>query len=275
MVYVMWKNVGRLIDDHAHLVHRLKFRLFRRTFFVGIVLGLIVLVSGLGVLIVYEVQVNTHSDEEKKNQALIMYYIFNVVCLSLMSAVCIGGSIVYRFDKRDMDRHKNPTRTLDVALLMGAALGQYAISYYSIVAVVASTSRDTISALNLTYSLMMIAQHTFQNIFIIEGLHRQPPEERHKTSSHRKDLYGLTFVNINTISLRIPDGGSVLGSTPPPTPGAIQASDEVQSIRTPKKVNWRSKFLREISLFLLLSNVIVSTFLNGDFLCLGGREHVV
>ncbi|XP_019373482.1 PREDICTED: otopetrin-2 [Gavialis gangeticus] len=257
MVYVMWKNVGRLIDDHAHLVHHLKFRLFRRTFFVGIVLGLIVLVSGLGVLIVYEVQVNTHSNEEKTNQALIMYYIFNIVCLSLMSAVCIGGSVVYRLDKRDMDRHKNPTRTLDVALLMGAALGQYAISYYSIVAVVASTSRDTKSALNLTYSLLMIAQHTFQNIFIVEGLHRQPPEERHKTSPHRKDLYGLTFVNINTISLRIPDGGSVLGSSTPPNPGAIQASDDVQSIRMPKKVNWRSKALREISLFLLLSNVIL------------------
>ncbi|NXU50423.1 OTOP2 protein, partial [Turnix velox] len=175
MVYVMWKNVGRVIEHISHHSHCLKFRLFRRTFFVGIVLGLIVLVSGLGVLILYEVQVNSSSPSSQKSQALSMYYIFNIVCLSLMSLLCIGGSVIYRFDKRDMDRHKNPTRTLDVALLMGAALGQYAISYYSIVAIVASSPRDALSALNLTHALLMIAQHTFQNIFIIEGLHRQPP----------------------------------------------------------------------------------------------------
>ncbi|XP_067403879.1 proton channel OTOP2 [Emydura macquarii macquarii] len=258
MLYVMWKNVGRLIDHHTHHIHHLKFRLFRRTFFVGTVLGLFILVSGLAVLIVYEVQVNNKSQPDK-NQALIMYYSFNIVCLILMSFVSIGGSIIYRFDKRDMDLHKNPTRTLDVALLMGAALGQYAISYYSIVAVVASTPRDAISALNLTYSLLMIAQHTFQNIFIIEGLHRQPPEEDHKIDPHRKDLYGLTFVNINAVSLRVPDGGSALPSPMPDSLGtvAIQPSEIVQSIMVPKKVKWRRKFLKEISLFLLLCNVIL------------------
>uniref|UniRef100_A0A8D0FBN4 Otopetrin 2 n=1 Tax=Strix occidentalis caurina TaxID=311401 RepID=A0A8D0FBN4_STROC len=224
MVYVMWKNVGRFIDHHSHHIHRLKFRLFRRTFFVGIVLGLIILVSGLGVLILYEVQVNSSTESSKKSQALTMYYIFNIVCLGLMSLVCIGGSVIYRFDKRDMDRHKNPTRTLDVALLMGAALGQYAISYYSIVAIVASTPRDAISALNLTYALLMIAQHTFQNIFIIEGLHRQPPKEDHNAASGTE---------------------------------AIHPSDLVRSLTAPKKMNWRRKFLREISMFLLLSNIIL------------------
>uniref|UniRef100_A0A663LSR8 Otopetrin 2 n=1 Tax=Athene cunicularia TaxID=194338 RepID=A0A663LSR8_ATHCN len=257
MVYVMWKNVGRFIDHHSHHIHRLKFRLFRRTFFVGIVLGLIILVSGLGVLILYEVQVNSSTEYSKKSQALTMYYIFNIVCLGLMSLVCIGGSVIYRFDKRDMDRHKNPTRTLDVALLMGAALGQYAISYYSIVAIVASTPRDAISALNLTYALLMIAQHTFQNIFIIEGLHRQPPKEDHKHDTHQKDLYGLTFVNINAVSLRMPDSGSALAPSAASGTEAIHPSDLVRSLTAPKKMNWRRKFLREISMFLLLSNIIL------------------
>uniref|UniRef100_A0A8B9EY13 Otopetrin 2 n=1 Tax=Amazona collaria TaxID=241587 RepID=A0A8B9EY13_9PSIT len=257
MVYVMWKNVGRFIDHHSHHIHRLKFRLFRRTFFVGIVLGLITLVSGLGVLILYEVQVNSSTESSKKSQALSMYYIFNIVCLGLMSLVCIGGSVIYRFDKRDMDRHKNPTRTLDVALLMGAALGQYAISYYSIVAIVASTPRDAISALNLTYALLMIAQHTFQNIFIIEGLHRQPPKEDHKHDSHQKDLYGLTFVNISAVSLRMPDSGSTLAPSTVSGSEAIHPSDFVRSLTAPKKMNWRRKFLKEISIFLLLSNIIL------------------
>nr|XP_009677323.1 PREDICTED: otopetrin-2 [Struthio camelus australis] len=257
MVYVMWKNVGRFIDHHSHHIHHLKFKLFRRTFFVGIVLGLIILVSGLGVLIVYEVWVNSSNESSKKNEALTMYYIFNIVCLGLMSLVCVGGSVIYRFDKRDMDRHKNPTRTLDVALLMGAALGQYAISYYSIVAIVASTPRDAISALNLTYALLMIAQHTFQNIFIIEGLHRQPPKEGHKHDPHQKDPYGLTFVNINAVSLRVPDSGSTLAPNTVSSIEGIHPSELVQSLTGPKKMNWRRKFLREISMFLLLSNIIL------------------
>lgn len=258
MVYVMWKNVGRLIDHHANHVHQLKFKLFRRSYFLGIVLGLLILVTGIGVLIVYEVQVNSkNKSEEKTNQVLSMYYIFNIVCLSLMSLVSIGGSIVYRFDKRDMDRHKNPTRTLDVALLMGAALGQYAISYYSIVATVASKARDTINALNLSYSLLMIAQHTFQNIFIIEGLHRQPVSEGDKADHQEKDIYGLTFVNLNAVSLRVPENEGT-----PPSPAApevaIQAQAEVtHSIKCHKKRNWRKMFLKDTSLFLLFCNVVL------------------
>ncbi|XP_066468974.1 proton channel OTOP2 [Tiliqua scincoides] len=255
MAYVMWKNVGRLIEEHTNHIHNLKFKFFRGTYFVGIIAGLLILMTGVAVLIVYEIKINK---DASKFETLEMYYIFNIVCLSLMSLITIGGSIVYRFDKRDMDHHKNPTRTLDVALLMGAALGQYAISYYSIVAIVASPRRDTISALNLSYSLLMIAQPTFQNIFIIEGLHRQPPEEKDKTDSQRKDsLYGLSYVNMNAVSFRVPESGSALPPTTPPSI-AIQTSSEVgQSIKVSKKVHWRRKFLKEISLFLLLCNAVL------------------
>uniref|UniRef100_A0A670JBB8 Otopetrin 2 n=1 Tax=Podarcis muralis TaxID=64176 RepID=A0A670JBB8_PODMU len=230
MVYVMWKNVGRLIDPHDNHIHQLKFKLFRRTYFLGTIVGFLVLVTGIAVLIVYEIQVNSKEDSKRTDQVLTMYYGFNIVCLSLMSAICIAGSIVYRFDKRDMDHHKNPTRTLDVALLMGAALGQYAISYYSIVATVASSPRDTINALNLSYSLLMLAQPTFQNIFIIEGLHRQP--QKRKTN---------------------------LSALPPSAlPGlAIQTSEARRSLKASKKMNWRRRFLKEISVFLLLGNAIL------------------
>ncbi|XP_053156533.1 proton channel OTOP2 [Hemicordylus capensis] len=255
MVYIMWKNVGRLIDQHTNHIHHLKFKFFKGTYFLGVITGLLIVMLGLAVLIVYEIRVNMHLDSKAKNEALSIYYIFNIICLSLTSLASIGGSIVYRFDKRVMDHDKNPTRTLDVALLMGAALGQYAISYYSIVAIVANkTSRDQISALNLSYSLLMIAQHTFQNIFIIEGLHRQPPEEEDKTDP-QQDIYGLTFVNVNAVSLCVPE--SALPSATPPAL-AIQSSSEVtQSIKVSKKMHWRRRFLKEISLFLLLCNVIL------------------
>ncbi|XP_053231807.1 proton channel OTOP2 [Podarcis raffonei] len=256
MVYVMWKNVGRLIDPHDNHIHQLKFKLFRRTYFLGTIVGFLVLVTGIAVLIVYEIQVNSKEDSKRTDQVLTMYFGFNIVCLSLMSAICIAGSIVYRFDKRDMDHHKNPTRTLDVALLMGAALGQYAISYYSIVATVASSPRDTINALNLSYSLLMLAQPTFQNIFIIEGLHRQPPEEEDKVDPQQKDIYGLTFVNMNAVSLRVPESLSAL--PPSALPGlAIQTSEARRSLKASKKMNWRRRFLKEISVFLLLGNAIL------------------
>ncbi|XP_063149243.1 proton channel OTOP2 [Candoia aspera] len=255
MIYIMWKNVGRIMDHHASHIHHLRFKLFKRTYFLGFIMGLLIMVAGIAILIVYEIQINS-KDKSKKNQMLIMYYIFNIVCLSLMSLISVGGSIVYRFDKRDMDREKNPTRTLDVALLMGAALGQYAISYYSIVAIVASSPRDAINALSLTFSLLMIAQHTFQNIFIIEGLHRQPLKGESKVNQLEKDIYGLTFVNLNAVSLRVPENGSILSTTSPGL--AVQAPLEVtRSIRTSKKVSWRRRFLKESSLFLLLCNVIL------------------
>ncbi|KAF2982084.1 hypothetical protein EK904_000256 [Melospiza melodia maxima] len=103
----------------------------------------------------------------------------------------------------------------------------------------------------------MIAQHTFQNVFIIEGLHRQPPKEDCKHESHQKDLYGLTFVNINAVSLRVPDTGTTLAASAAPGTEAMHTSDLVRSLTAPKKMNWRRKFLREISMFLLLSNIIL------------------
>ncbi|XP_075034466.1 proton channel OTOP3 [Mixophyes fleayi] len=68
---------------------------------------------------------------------------------------------------------KNYTRSLEIILLLGAALGQFSISYYSIVAIVARGSWKLMNTLNLSYSVLMILQHMFQNIFIIEGMRKE------------------------------------------------------------------------------------------------------
>ncbi|XP_027729129.1 proton channel OTOP2 isoform X1 [Vombatus ursinus] len=253
MVYVMWKNVGRLIGpshDHGHgHSHTPSFAsFFRETFFIGPVLGLLIFVVGLGIFIIYEVQVS--GDMSGTHQALILYYSFNIACLGLMTLVSLGGSIIYRFDQRTMDQHKNPTRTVDVALLMGAALGQYAICYYSIVAVVAGTPRDVLGGLNLSYSLLMIAQHIFQNVFIIESLHRGPPAIQ--GNSPNEPIHGLTYANQDALQT-LPDY--------PSTPGLVDSTlagpqEAVTIISAPRR-NWRSKCLKDISLFLLLCNVIL------------------
>ncbi|XP_049716953.1 proton channel OTOP2 [Elephas maximus indicus] len=252
MLYVMWKNVGRLLaSSHSHGHTPSRVSLFRETFFAGPVLGLMLFVVGLAVFIIYEVQVSGEGGQTE--QALVIYYSFNIVCLGLMTLVSLSGSVIYRFDRRAMDQHKNPTRTLDVALLMGAALGQYAISYYSIVAVVVGMPRDLLGGLNLTHALLMIAQHTFQNVFVIESLHRGPPGAEPQDNTPPKELcHGLTFTNLDALH--------TLPACPPtprlggPSPTGPQ---EAVSIILVPRGHWRRRCLKDISLFLLLCNVIL------------------
>lgn len=252
MLYVMWKNVGRLLASsthgHGHGHTHSRGSLFRETFFVGPVLGLMLLLVGLAVFIIYEVQVS--GDGDHTQQALVIYYSFNIACLGLMTLVSLSGSVIYRFDHRAMDHHKNPTRTLDVALLMGAALGQYAISYYSIVAVVVGVPRDTLGALNLAHALLMIAQHTFQNVFIIESLHRGPPGAEPHDAPPKEPC--LTFAN--------PDALHALPSCPPTprsvSPGLVGPQEATAIILAPR-AHWRRRCLKDISLFLLLCNIIL------------------
>ncbi|KAJ8345891.1 hypothetical protein SKAU_G00300840 [Synaphobranchus kaupii] len=73
-----------------------------------------------------------------------------------MSAGSLAGLVVYRLDKRGHVSEKNPTRVLDVALLLGASLGQMVICHFTAVAVAATG-----------------------NLFVIEGLHRRPFDEAH------------------------------------------------------------------------------------------------
>uniref|UniRef100_A0A2K5YP17 Otopetrin 2 n=1 Tax=Mandrillus leucophaeus TaxID=9568 RepID=A0A2K5YP17_MANLE len=251
MLYVMWKNVGRFLASapgHSHTPSPLS--LFRETFFAGPVLGLLLFVIGLAVFIIYEVQVSGGGG--RTQQALVIYYSFNIVCLGLTTLVSLSGSIIYRFDRRAMDHHKNPTRTLDVALLMGAALGQYAISYYSIVAVVAGTPQDLLAGLDLTHALLMIAQHTFQNVFIIESLHRGPPGAEPHSTPTKEPCQNLSFTNL--------DAFHTLPACPP-TPRLVSPSPadqrEAVAIISAPRSQWRRRCLRDISLFLLLCNVIL------------------
>ncbi|XP_029456451.1 proton channel OTOP2-like [Rhinatrema bivittatum] len=256
ITYVMWKNVGRLIDDDIHHPRRLKFSFCKQTFFIGLFAGISMVVVGLVAFISYKIKVRF---EDSVQQALIMFYIFNIVCLSLMSLGALAGSIIYRFDKREIDKEKNPSRTLDVALLLGAALGQYCISYYSILAMVIITPKELLNVLNLIYSLMMIIQHTVQNTFIIEGLHRRSFKD--VPLEHGDDPLGLIYINKN-ISSHFPND---INPSLPPT---VNPSEEPTMIQTGistdaatltmhyKKATWKSRILKELSLFLLLCNVI-------------------
>ncbi|XP_073540119.1 proton channel OTOP3-like isoform X2 [Phyllobates terribilis] len=102
---------------------------------------------------------------------------------------------------------KNYTRSLEIILLLGAALGQISISYYAMVAIVATGSWNLLNSLNLIYSILMILQHIFQNIFIIEGMRKEHKEHSYLQTNkgnkgeHNEAPRRLSIVDIRRASV--------------------------------------------------------------------------
>ncbi|XP_061079258.1 proton channel OTOP2 [Conger conger] len=244
MAYVMWRNVGRLVDerDHHHQPHpRFRFQ----GVLAGPGAGLVMLVAGLATFVVYEVDVQS-SHAPTKSAALNMHYTMNTTAVCLMSVCSLAGLAVYRLDKRGHVSGKNPTRRLDVALLLGASLGQMVICYFTTVAVAASGVAGVTDALDLACSLVTLLQLCLQNFFIIEGLHREP--------FHEAAAPAAVFANPQAHALE---------GTPPPAGVAVMETkppSEV-TVATPSPPNlslsWKRWALKEICAFLLLGNVIL------------------
>ncbi|XP_053578050.1 proton channel OTOP3-like [Bombina bombina] len=102
---------------------------------------------------------------------------------------------------------KNYTRSLDIVLLLAAALGHFSISYFSLVAIVATNNWNLLNSLNLAYSVLMILQHMSQNIFIIEGLrgdHGRPisPHPNTEEAEEQEDLHRrMSLMDLRRASL--------------------------------------------------------------------------
>ncbi|XP_028377275.1 proton channel OTOP3 [Phyllostomus discolor] len=230
VLFVMWKNVGRRLAPHAsarpgtppfHLRGALS----------GLLLGLLALVAGVVVFVIFQVEANGPTIARRY---FILYYAFCVALLSAMSLACLAGTAIHGLEEREMDTVKNPTRSLDVVLLMGAALGQMGIAYFSIVAIVATRPHELLDRLVLAYSLLLILQHMAQNLFIIEGLHRRPLWEAAAEAE--------------------PPRGGRSHSQPELGPGQPPASPRA-SIHSNCHLNWKRRALKELSLFLILCNI--------------------
>ncbi|XP_030062823.1 proton channel OTOP3 [Microcaecilia unicolor] len=236
MLYVMWKNVGRRISLRGtHAPPKLK--LHGVVF--GPLLGSFALFIGFSIFIIYQIQATT---SELTKQSFILYYSYWVTLLPVMTLCCVSGTIIHSLEEREVDTHKNPTRSLDVVLLLGASLGPFAISYYSIVACVATDLRTQLSSLNLSYSVIIILEHIAQNIFIIEGLHRQSVIETE----------GKTFEDkVDPSPRRI----SVLEVRRESLQNFRRASQAY--LQNYSQLNWKRRALKEISVFLILCNIIL------------------
>lgn len=237
LAYVMWKNVGRLVDDHGHHEHRFHIR----DVVMGPAVGLLVLVAGLAIFVVYEVDVSSN-EGSKKDTALILYYVANTTTVVLMIVAAAAGCALYQLEQREHAVGKNPTRSLDVGLLVGASVGQLTVSYFTIVAVLGIGVGGLVNALNLAWSVLNVVELCVQNVFIIEGLRREPHQDTRRAS---------IFSNLLALQAQNERRGSSNVLTPR---GSI-------AISVHKPLPWKRKLLKEISSFLLLSNIIVSSFL--------------
>lgn len=236
LVFIMWKNVGRTVENHSQ--RQVKFRPKDVCF--GPVAGVLVVLVGLVVFIMYEVLV-LKEEEESRDTALVIYFFANVVIASLMVLFTVIGCVVYRLDRREHVSEKNPTRSLDVGLLVGASIGQFVISYFSAVAVVATGASSLLNALNLAWAVLTVLQLGLQNYFIIEGLHREPFHAIQEAALHSNAQTTLQEQSETGDERRKPRN----------LPGVFD-----------DKPNWKRKTQKEVCAFLLLCNFIVSCSLS-------------
>uniref|UniRef100_A0AAX7T173 Otopetrin 3 n=2 Tax=Astatotilapia calliptera TaxID=8154 RepID=A0AAX7T173_ASTCA len=220
LIYVMWKNVGRITGPDHHVTEK-------KTLYIvctgGITLGLVfgglVLAAGVTAFVLYQVYV---SQPEFRLTAFFIFYGYHLVVMPIMSLCSLVGLIVQRLESRAREVGPNPSRRLDVVLLMAAALGQLALSYFSVVAALGIGTDGPLGELDLSYSLLSLLELILQNIFIIEGLHRHPHLSIKKKKKKKKQM-----------------------STPPTV--------QEQGATKP----WAKRVRQEICAFLILSNIML------------------
>ncbi|XP_076993194.1 proton channel OTOP1 [Tamandua tetradactyla] len=168
MLYVLWKNIGRHVEIHPH--QKVPFKFNGVT--VGSALGLMVLATTIGVVVVYLIQIGR--SKTKSESALIMFYLYAITLLVVMGGAGLLGTWIYRLDEKSLDESKNPARKLDTDLLVGTASGSWFISWGSILAMLCAEACPLYTWFNLPYSILVIVEKYIQNLFIIESIHREP-----------------------------------------------------------------------------------------------------
>ncbi|MBN3314246.1 OTOP3 protein, partial [Atractosteus spatula] len=174
LLYIMWKNVGRQMEPHSHPEHAQKVTLrvvYHGGVLFGPLVGAVVLLVGIAIFIMYQVWV---SSAHGRFTAFVLFYSYHLAVIPVMSFCSLAGMIIHKIEARAQDMGHNPTRSLDVILLLGAALGQLSICYFSVVAAWGMGPSGILGGLDLSYSLLSLLELILQNIFIIEGLHRHP-----------------------------------------------------------------------------------------------------
>ncbi|XP_029446791.1 proton channel OTOP1-like [Rhinatrema bivittatum] len=167
MLYVLWKNIGRTVQQQQQQKMHFKFHGIA----IGTVLGLFVLTITIAILVVYLIQIGR--SKTKSESALTLFYLYAITVLTLMCTAGIVGLLIYRTEDRSLDDSKRPARKLDADLLVGSACGSWLISWGSILAIICADTHPNYTWYNLPYSILVIIEKYIQNLFIIECLHHK------------------------------------------------------------------------------------------------------
>ncbi|KAI3365707.1 hypothetical protein L3Q82_010154 [Scortum barcoo] len=245
MIYVMWKNVGRRMSPGPHhAAQKLTLRIvYQGGVIWGILFGILVLVAGVTIFILYQVWVG---EQQLRLTAFLIFYSYHLAVMPIMSLCCLAGMLVYRVERRANEEGHNPTRSLDVMLLVAAAVGQLALSYFSLVAALAVGTEGPMGNLDLSYSLLTLLELILQNIFIIEGLHRHPNLLKKKAKQRSSIFKSKKKVEVpvqeKTTDISLLEGNTTVVA-------AVQEDDGKQA--------WMKRAIKEICAFLILSNIML------------------
>ncbi|XP_029312477.1 proton channel OTOP3-like [Cottoperca gobio] len=245
MIYVMWKNVGRRMSPGPHhATQKLTLHVvYQGGVIYGLVFGALVLAAGVAVFILYQVWVG---QQQRRLTAFLIFYGYHLAVMPLMSLCTLAGMLVYRLERRANEEGHNPTRSLDVTLLVAAALGQLALSYFSLVAALAVGTSGLLGDLDLSYSLLSLLELILQNIFIIEGLHRHPNLLAKKKENQRSSI----FKPKKKVAVPKPEGRKTDISL-------LEGNMSAAAQEHDGKKSWTKRAMQEICAFLILSNVML------------------
>ncbi|XP_059924161.1 proton channel OTOP1 [Gadus macrocephalus] len=262
MLYVMWKNIGRVIDLTSN---RKRSATKNQGLILGPILGLVALASTIGVLVVYVIHVE--ESLQMRQSAISMFYCYGIIMLVFMCSAGASGLLIYRTDHMPTDTSENPSRQLDTELLFGSSVGSWLMSWCSVVAVLGSTSSPPYRWTNLIYSLFIILEKCVQNLFIIESLYR------HRDDREDPDLPATPKIFSVTSSLAPPYNGILNRAYETPERDCVTMDSEqvesgqvYRSPRKPSKVPLtegtvveppcaKRQILKNIAIFLLMCNI--------------------
>ncbi|MEQ2228789.1 hypothetical protein ILYODFUR_012357, partial [Ilyodon furcidens] len=260
LLFVMWKNIGRTIDMSSN---RKSLVTKTQGLTLGPILGLLALVSTIGILVVYITRLD--GPLEVRQSAISMFYIYGIIMLLVMVSACASGLLIYRVNHMPFDASKNTSRQLDTELLFGFSLGSWLMSWCSIVSVFSNPSDPPHRWTNLIYSLLIILEKYVQNLFIIESLYRQQ-ENVQRTDPElpaAPEVFSVTLSppslngNINQ-AYESPDGGRSSVENEQEDNGQVYGCQRKQSdVRLPveEPLNMKRLVLKNIAILLLLCNI--------------------
>ncbi|XP_027857648.1 proton channel OTOP1 [Xiphophorus couchianus] len=264
LLFVMWKNIGRTIDISSN---RKSLVTKTQGLTLGPILGLLALVSTIGILVVYITRLP--GPLEVHLSAISMFYIYGIVVLVVMCSAGALGLLIYRANHMPLDASKNPSRQLDTELLFGSALGSWFMSWCSIVSVLSSKSDPPYRWTNLIYSLLIILEKYIQNLFIIESLYRQQEslEKADPELPTNPEVFSVTsslppLNGIDNQAYESPGEGSSSMENEQEENGQEYGSQRKQSnvplpidIHAAEPLNMKRLVLKNIAVFLLLCNI--------------------